>query len=82
MCQADLVLSSQAQVDAFNCTEVQGNIIISGADITNLSALSSLTKVVGRLSIVDNPNLASFDGLSGLRSVDDFLAIALNPRID
>ena len=81
VCQADLVLSTQAQVDAFNCTEVQGNIIISGADITNLSALSSLTKVVGRLSIVDNPKLASFNGLSGLRSVDDFLAIALNPLL-
>ncbi|HEY5919903.1 MAG TPA: hypothetical protein VIU13_20935, partial [Chryseolinea sp.] len=40
LCQADLVFSSQAQVDAFNCTEVQGDIIISGADITNLSALS------------------------------------------
>ena len=81
VCQADLVLSSQAQVDAFNCAEVEGNIIISGADITNLSALSTLTKVVGRLSIVDNPNLTSLNGLSGLRSVDDFLAIALNPLL-
>jgi len=79
LCQGDLVLSSQAQVDAFNCTEVQGDIIISGADITNLNALSSLTKVVGRLSIVDNPNLASLEGLSALRSIDDFLALALNP---
>lgn len=76
-CQ-DIALSSQAQVDAFTCTEVIGRLIISGEDITNLDNLSSLTKV-GVLSIVDNPNLQTLDGLSGLRSVDASLGIGLNP---
>ncbi|NJO02746.1 MAG: hypothetical protein HC880_14635 [Bacteroidia bacterium] len=50
-------MSSQAQVNAFNCSEIGGNLIIQGEDITDLSPLSGLTKVGGGLIIVDNPQL-------------------------
>jgi hypothetical protein len=68
VCEGDITLSSQADVDAFNCTEITGSLYISGADITDLSPLQNLTKV-GRLFITENTNLATVDGLSGLREI-------------
>ena len=45
VCQGNITLSSQAEVDAFSCTEINGSLVISGNDITNLNTLSSLMKV-------------------------------------
>lgn len=51
-CEGTVVLDSQADVDAFGanypCSEFDGNIKVSGADITNLNGLSSLTRINGR----------------------------------
>ena len=44
VCQGDVTLSSQAQVDAFNCVEVDGNLTISGNSISNLDGLATLKK--------------------------------------
>lgn len=63
VCQGDFNLTSQAEVDGFNCTEVSGNLTISGGDIFDLSSLSSLTKVSGKLTIENNPHLQTADGL-------------------
>jgi hypothetical protein len=69
VCQGDFVLSSQAEVDAFNCEEVTGSLTISGNDITNLNALSKLKMVGGHLMLVGNGSLSNVDGLSALTQV-------------
>lgn len=50
----DLFLGNQAAVDAFSFTEVTGKLNITGSDINNLNAFSSLTSVGGDLSIYSN----------------------------
>ncbi|WP_276372357.1 T9SS type A sorting domain-containing protein [Chryseolinea sp. H1M3-3] len=65
VCSGDVILSSQAEVDAFSCTEVTGSLTISGSDIQTLDALSGLRRV-GRLFIRENPALTNIDGLSDL----------------
>ncbi|WP_158600406.1 hypothetical protein [Fibrisoma montanum] len=79
----DVTLSTPAQVDAFppGCFVVPGNLTISGADITDLSPLASLTSVGGFLSIDSNPLLTNVSGLSGLRQVGSSLVIASNTAL-
>jgi hypothetical protein len=76
----DITLSTQAQVDAFNFTQVNGTITISGADITNLNGLSELTKSQNLL-IVNNPALTSVIGLASLEEVDHNLTIRHNSAL-
>ncbi|MEM1137757.1 MAG: carbohydrate-binding domain-containing protein, partial [Bacteroidota bacterium] len=45
ICKGDITLSSQAEVDAFNCEAVTGTLTISGSDITNVDSLSELKSV-------------------------------------
>jgi hypothetical protein len=81
-CTGDVILSTQAEVDAFpavnGCTEIIGRLTISGADITNLDSLSSLFKVTGNLDISSNPRLASIQGLNNLVSIAGSLFINNN----
>jgi len=73
-----IVLSTQAQVDAFNYTEVNGTIFVFGGNsITNLNGLSELTKC-NSLIISSNPVLTNIIGLANLVSVKDDLAIVNN----
>jgi len=67
-CVGHVTLSSQRAVDAFRCEEVNGLLTISGDDITNLNALSSLAQVRG-LHITGNPLLTNLDGLSHLEAI-------------
>jgi len=51
---AGITFSSQQQIDNFqtnypNCTEIGGDMIIEGNDITNLDGLSVLTTIGGFL---------------------------------
>ena len=59
-CNGNITLSSQAEVDTFSCQIVNGDLIISGADISDLSPIVSLQKVTGHL-IIDNTSLIDFD---------------------
>lgn len=68
VCDGDVKLTSQAEVDSFQCTEVTGTLTISGDDITNLSPLQNLTKV-GRLFITECNSLVTLDGLSGITRI-------------
>lgn len=71
-CHGTVVLTSQADVDAFNCTVVEdGGLIIesTAGDITNLAGLTGLTEVEGTLIIRDNPLLTDLDGLSDLTGI-------------
>ena len=65
----DVTLSTQAEVDAFNYTDVTGTLTISGNDISNLDALSALTHVGSGLIISDNTSLSNVNGLSALGTV-------------
>ena len=77
----DITLSSQADVDAFNCTTIDGYLVINGADITDLNPISSLTSVGGYLFIANNSSLANLDGLSSLNSVGGSLFIVSNTSL-
>jgi hypothetical protein len=68
---ADVFLTSQADVNAFNCTEITGTLSISGSDITDLSPLQNLTKV-GQLYISGTTSLTNVDGLSGLQFISTY----------
>ena len=74
----NLNLTTQAQVDAFNYTEVTGYLSIHQSNITNLDHLSSLTSLGGILSIYANPELTNLDGLSNLTSVGGYLFVSNN----
>ncbi|HMS68047.1 MAG TPA: hypothetical protein PKD18_07905, partial [Saprospiraceae bacterium] len=66
---ATISLTTQAQVDLFNCTEVLGNLTIAGSGITNLNGLNELTSVWGDLNIYNNIGLTSLSGLDNITSV-------------
>ncbi|ARA94136.1 hypothetical protein AWN76_013885 [Rhodothermaceae bacterium RA] len=83
VCIGSETLSSQAEVAAFaadGCTELVGTLTISGADITDLSGLRSLTEV-GGLIITGNDALQNLDGLGSLATVDGSLSISENESL-
>ena len=75
----DVVLGSQADVDAFpitnpGCTNLTVNLSIgksdfTASDINDLSPLNGLNTVGGYLYIHDNPNLSNFSGLDNISSI-------------
>jgi hypothetical protein len=81
----DFYLDSQADVEAFDCTEVTGGLTIDGwynpYGITDLSSLSGLTSVGGDLGIVFNFKLTSLSGLEDLISVEGSLYIWDNNKL-
>lgn len=80
----NLTLKSQADVDAFNYSEITGDLSVnsfnSGNPITDLTPLSKLTSVAGGLSIGSNTSLKSLAGLDNLAAVGYF-DIAGNPSL-
>lgn len=69
----DVVLSSQAAIDNFimqypNCTEIKGNLTISGDGITNLEALRNLQSLKAQVNITHNKDLISLNGLRNVKS--------------
>ncbi|MEM7370559.1 MAG: T9SS type A sorting domain-containing protein [Bacteroidota bacterium] len=81
-------LNSQAEVDALECTELNGALHIipmwghEETDITDLSPLSSLTSVSGELIIRQNPHLKSLKGLENLTSIGKWLIIENNDSLE
>jgi len=89
--------TTQAQIDSFqinypNCTEIGGDLIIGGDDITNLNGLNVITRIEGRLVVgvlpgsggsigAPNPMLISLIGLDNLNSVSDGISIHINESI-
>ena len=84
-----ITFTTQAQIDNFqtnypNCTEIEGDVMINGNDITNLNGLSVLTAIMGSLAIgqqyvVNNPLITSLTGLSNVTSIGGSLWIINNP---
>jgi len=66
----NLSLESQEDVNSFNYTEVTGSLTISGADIVDLSPLSTLVSIGEYLSISDTSELEfvvnGFENLTGV----------------
>jgi hypothetical protein len=72
--------SSQADIDNFqtiypNCTELEGNMTISGNDITDLNELNVVTSIAGDLSIHSNSGLTSLAELDNVTSIGGILYI-------
>lgn len=77
-CTGDVTLTTPAEVDAFDCSVVTGDLTVSGAEITNLDGLSSLTSVGGNLSIANNSSLTDLSGLSSLAAIGGTLHVQGN----
>jgi len=78
--EGNLILHSQADVDTYatmypNCTKIDGYVKIGGAfitdfsDISDVSALQSLTTVGGNLLLVYNASLTNLNGLDQVKFV-------------
>ncbi len=86
-----ITFSTQAQIDSFqiiypNCTEIEGDVLIYGDDITNLNGLNVLTSIGGRFGIGEalyngNPNLTNLTGLDCLTSINDNFKICNNDAL-
>jgi hypothetical protein len=68
------VLASQDDVDDFptdypGCTDLTVKMTITGANITNLDSLNGIETTLNSIEILDNPMLASLEGLSNLTSI-------------
>src|SRR5688572_1030213 len=79
--EGDVTLTTQAEVDAFQYTEVTGVLTISGNDITDLSSLIYLTNV-GKLVVRGNALLTHVAGLAVLREVGSASSSAFDAAID
>ena len=83
-CSTYIRLGTQAQVNAFTCTETTNTLEIrqlrSGDPIVDLSPLSVLT-TARRLEITSNPALESLAGLENLTSVRFALWISANTAL-
>ena len=67
-------LSTQAEVNAFpttypNCTQINGNFYISGANITDLTPLNQITSVSGEMAVYLCASILNLNGLQNLISV-------------
>ncbi len=86
-----IVFSTQAQIDSFQfnypgCTEIMGDVYISGDDITNLNGLDVLTSIWGSLNIgsmwvYSNPLLSNLTGLDNITYIGGILAILKNTAL-
>ena len=62
-----ITFSTQEQIDNFQtdnpgCTEIEGDVTISGNDITNLNGLNVVTSIGGNLIVRHNEALTSLTG--------------------
>ncbi|MFN3908833.1 MAG: LamG-like jellyroll fold domain-containing protein [Flavobacterium sp.] len=80
----NVTLTTQAEVDAFvaqypNCTQINGNLVLNGQTINNISAFSNINTINGLLQI-QNSSLTNLNGLQNLNSVQR-ISITSNPLL-
>ncbi|MBW6492596.1 MAG: T9SS type A sorting domain-containing protein, partial [Lentimicrobium sp.] len=80
------LINSQSDIDNFqvafpDCEELQGNVRVSGNDITDLSGLNNVTFIGGDLWIIYNNALTSLTGLDNLTSIGGNLSISGNESL-
>ena len=83
----ELNITSQAQIDDFavafsSCDVINGSVRITGNDIHDLSGLSTIKTIEGRLYIHDNPQLETLGGFDELESIGWYLRIKENPSME
>lgn len=85
--QGDVVLNTQADIDAFNYESINGNLQIGyneedalTSDIYNLKALKSLKRVTGKLEI-QHTQLTQLEGLNNLTYIGGSLYISKNHQL-
>ncbi len=66
--------TTQAEIDNFQtnhpgCTEIEGDVIIHGYDITNFNGLNVLTSFWGSLTIYGTANITNLTGLENVTSI-------------
>ena len=84
--QADITLSTQSEVNAFQstygpCKSVQGGLAIGGDDITDLTPLTALVSIGGTLYVSGNPLLASLAGLDHITQIRGSLFMSGNASL-
>lgn len=77
----NVFLTTQWEVDAFNHKTVNGDLVISGDFITDLSSLNRLKFIAGSLVIRRNYFLSSLEGLGNLKEVGKDIMVTNNPDI-
>lgn len=80
-----LSFSTQAEINSFTtnfpgCTQVLGDITITGATITNLNGLSGVTSIGGSLFIYEAP-LTNLTGLGALTQVSGGVNVSFCPSL-
>jgi hypothetical protein len=85
-----ITFTTQAQIDSFQmnypgCTIIEGDVKISGENISNLNGLNILTAIGGYFKIEGyyqlNPDLSNLTGLDNLTSVGGYLYIGFNSAL-
>lgn len=84
---ADTYFYYQTEIDNFyinnpNCTTIEGNLMIMGADITNLNGLQNITTFEKGFWVEDCPLLESLSGLDNVTHIGDYLEIGTLPLIE
>lgn len=82
-----ITFTTQEQIDNFQvnypgCSEIEGNVIISGADITRLDGLGVLLSIGGNLEIRLNELLGDLSGLQNLETLGGDLRIEQNDVLE
>jgi len=81
-----ITFTTQEQIDSFQvnypgCTEIEGDVTISGSNIYNLNGLLVLTSIGGNLSVHDNPQLTILEGLNNITYIGGSLTIESNDNL-
>ncbi|MGE5944118.1 MAG: hypothetical protein ACM31G_07245 [Flavobacteriales bacterium] len=81
----NVVLSTQNEVDQFiinypNCTVINGDLIIKGSDINNISGIVALQEVQGDL-FVESTSLTDIESLNSIKEVEGWLKIQYNENL-
>jgi hypothetical protein len=81
-CPGDHVITTAKQLEQERiCTQIEGDLTITGSGLTDLESLSRLHEVRGCLRIKGNDTLRSLNGLSGLTTVGNCVEISDNDRL-
>jgi len=78
-----ITFTTQAQVNSFrttypNCTQIGGDLVINGYNLSNLSGLNVITSIGGNLQVICNQLLPGLTGLNNITSVGGELYIGQN----
>jgi hypothetical protein len=78
-----ITFTTQSEIDNFQinypgCTEIEGDVTVSGEDISNLNGLAIISAIGGHLIIYENPILNSLTGLNNLTFIEEHFGIGRN----